>query len=94
VDALVAPSWILASKPHDQLLDLLGYRRSSVGCGRVGPASGHHAPVPAQQRLGVQQKHRPADPWQQTAQRRELRTVGGLQVGPWMLAAQHCKLVA
>jgi len=29
VDPLVAPSWVLAGKPHDQLLHLLGYRRSA-----------------------------------------------------------------
>ena len=94
VEALVAPPRVLATKPDDQLLHLTGDRRSALGCDRVGPASGHHAPVPAQQRLGVHQQHRPADPWEQTAQRREQRTVGGQQAGPWMLAAQHCKLVA
>jgi hypothetical protein len=35
-----------------------------------------------------------ARPWEQPAQRREQRTVGGLSAGPWMLAAQHRKLVA
>jgi len=81
VDPLVAPSWVLASKPHDQLLQLLGYRRSSVGCGRVGPAPTHHAPVPAQQCLGPHQEHRPTRPREQTAQRREQRTIFRLQVG-------------
>ena len=33
-------------------------------------------------------------PWEQPAQRREQRPVGGLQAGPWMLAVQHHKLVA
>src|SRR5215218_10682064 len=87
VDPLVAPPRILASKPHDQLLRLVGYRRPSVGGGGVGPATGHHAPVPAQQRLGPHKKHRPARPWEQAAQRRKQRTVGGLQAGSWMLAA-------
>ena len=94
VDPLVAPSWVLASKPHHQLLHLLGYRRSSVGGGRVRPATGHHAPVPAQQRLRSHQEHRPARPWEQPAERREQCTILWLQAGPWMLATQHRKLVA
>jgi hypothetical protein len=87
VDPLVAPPRILASKPHDQLLRLVGYRRPSMGGGGVGPAPADHAPVPAQQRLGLHQEHRPARPWEQPAQRRKQRPVGGLQAGPWMLAA-------
>jgi hypothetical protein len=57
------------------------------------PAPGHHAPVPAQQRLGLHQEHRPAHPWEQTSQRCKQRAVPGLQAGPWMLAAQHSKLM-
>jgi hypothetical protein len=51
-------------------------------------------PVPAQQSLGSYQKDRPSYPWEQPAQRREQRTVGGLQAGPWMLAVQHRELLA
>jgi hypothetical protein len=94
VDALVAPPRVLAGKPHDQLLHLVGDRRAAVGGRRVGPAPTDHAPVPAQQGLRPHQEHRPTRPREQTAQRREQRTVFRLQAGPWMLAAQHHKLVA
>jgi hypothetical protein len=36
----------------------------------------------------------PANPWEQPAQRRKQRSVGGLQAGPWLLAAQHREFVA
>jgi hypothetical protein len=62
--------------------------------GRVGPVSADHAPVPAQQRLWLHQEHRPTCPWEHPAERRKQRTVLWLQAGPWMLAAQHRKLVA
>ena len=39
------------------------------------------APGPAQRRLGPHQKHRPARPWEQPAQRRKQRPVGGLRRG-------------
>jgi hypothetical protein len=94
VDPLVAPPRILVGKPHDQPLHLVGDRRPSLVGGRVGPASGHHAPVPAQQRLGLHHEHRPPRTWEQAAQRRKQRAVGGLQAGPWLLAAQHRELVA
>jgi hypothetical protein len=89
VDPLVAPSGILAGKPYDPLLHLLGHRRTSPGGGRVGPAPAHHAPAPAQQRLRPHAEHRPTRAWKQTAQRREHRTILWLQAGPWMLATQH-----
>jgi hypothetical protein len=60
VDALVAPPRVLAGKPHDQPLHLVSDRRPSLAGGRVGPAPGHHAPMPAQQRLRRDQEHRPA----------------------------------
>jgi hypothetical protein len=94
VDALVAPSRVLAGKPDDELLDVVRERRPSHAGARVGPAPANHAPVPAQQRLGLHQEHRPARPWQQPAERREQRSVGGLQPGPGVLAAQHRQLVA
>jgi hypothetical protein len=57
VDRLVAPSWVLAGKPHDQLLHLVGYRGPSVARrntrisislasadrNRAGPAQGRGA---------------------------------------------------
>ena len=57
-------------------------RRPSHAGARVSPAPADHAPVPVQQRLGLHQEHRPARPWQQPAERREQRSVGGLQPGP------------
>ena len=93
MDALVAPARVLAGKPDDQLLDVVRERGPSHVGGRVGPTPADHAPVPAQ-RLRLHQEHRPARPWEQPAERREQRPVGGLQPGPWMLATQHRKLVA
>jgi hypothetical protein len=75
-------TWV-TDAPADDDVDPVGSRG-----GRVGPVSADHAPVPAQQRLRLHQEHRPARPWEQPAQRRQQRTVTGLQVRPWMLAAQ------
>jgi hypothetical protein len=94
VDALVARPRVLAGKANDQLLHLLGDRRSAGGGGRVGPVPADHAPMPAQQRLVPYQEHRPARRWEHPAQRRQQRTVGGLQARPRVLAAQQRKLVA
>jgi hypothetical protein len=93
-DSLVAPPRILRGEPHDQLLHLVRDRRSPHGHGRVGPPSAHHAPVPAEQRLRLDQEHRPAGPREVAAQRREQRAILGLQSWPRMLATQHRKLVA
>jgi hypothetical protein len=93
-DPLVAPPRILAGKSHDQLLYLVGHRRSSHGHGRVGPPPTDHTPMPAQQGLGPHQELRPASPRELTAQCREQGTIVRLQPWPWMLPAQHRKLVA
>jgi hypothetical protein len=56
--------------------------------------SADHAVVPSQQRLGRDHEDRPSGPGQETAQRRQQRTVFGLELRPWVLAAQNCQLVA
>jgi hypothetical protein len=50
--------------------------------------------MPAEQRLGPYQEHRPAWSWELTAQCREQGTIFGLQARPRTLATQHRKLVA
>jgi hypothetical protein len=92
-DPLVAPPRILAGEPNDQLLHLVGNRWPSPRCRRVGPPPTHHAPVPAEQRLRLDQEHRPADPTDVAAQRREQGAIFGLQPGPWMLATQDREFV-
>jgi hypothetical protein len=57
-DPLVAPPWILSSEPEDQLLHRIGnWRSSSTRSGWVGPPSAHQAPMPGEQRLGLDQEH-------------------------------------
>ena len=58
VDPLVAPAWVLASKPDDELLEVVRERGPSHMGARVPPAPADQAPVPAQQRLGLHQEHR------------------------------------
>jgi hypothetical protein len=61
---------------------------------RVGPRAGDQPPVPAQQRVGLHDKARPARPRQQTADRGEQRPISRLQPGMWDLAAKDGDLVA
>ena len=78
----------------DQLLNVVVHRRSSWSAAWVGPGAGDHAPVPAQQRLGLDEEARPAGPGQDAAERREQGPVGRLQPGSRRLAAQDDELVA
>jgi hypothetical protein len=93
-DALVAPPWVLGGQPHDHGLDLVGNRWSAAWPGWIGPMSAHHAAVPSKQRLGRDHEDRPSGPGQETTERRQQRTVVGLELRPWVLAAQNCQLVA
>jgi hypothetical protein len=56
LDALVAPSGVLSGQADDQLLDLLVQRRPADLAVRVGPRAGGQPPVPAQQRVGLDEK--------------------------------------
>jgi hypothetical protein len=50
--------------------------------------------VPPQDRVWRHQEDRPAPTSKHAAQRREQRTIGGLELGSLDLAAQHLELVA
>jgi hypothetical protein len=60
---------------------------------RISPRAGDQPPVPAQQRVGLDDEARPAGPGQDAADR-EQRPVGGLEPWSWGLAAQDGELVA
>jgi hypothetical protein len=60
----------------------------------VGPRPGQEPPVPPQQRLGRDEEARPAGPGQHAADRSEQGPVGGLELGPRALAAEHGELMA
>ena len=60
LDALVAPARVLPGQADDQLLHLLVQRWSPGPAVRVGPGAGDQPPVPAQQRLGLDEEARPA----------------------------------
>ena len=55
---------------------------------------GDQLPVPAQQRVGLDEEARPAGSGEDAADRGEQGAVGGLQPRAWNLAAQHAELVA
>jgi GNAT superfamily N-acetyltransferase len=56
LDALVAPARILPGQPDDQVLELLVERRSPCSAVRVGPGAGDQPPMPAQQRLRLDEE--------------------------------------
>jgi hypothetical protein len=61
---------------------------------RGGPTAGNQAPVPAQQRLGLDEEAGPAGPGRHPADRGQQRPVSGLQPGTWGLPPQHGQLMA
>ena len=93
-DPLAAPPRILPGEPDDQLLHRVGNWRPSTRSSRVGPPLAHHAPMPGEQRLGLDQAHRPAGSREMAAQRCQQGPILGLQPGPWILATQHRQFVA
>jgi hypothetical protein len=93
LDRLVAPARIFPGQMHDQRLHLLIQRRSPWSA-RIGPGAGDQATVPAQQRLRLDKEAGPARSGQDAADRSQQGTVGGLEPGPWDLAAQDAELVA
>ena len=93
LDALVAPAWVLPGQTDDQLLDLLIQWRSSRST-RVGPGAGDQPPMPAQQRVGLDEEARPTGSGEDAADRGEQGAVSGLQPRAWNLAAQHAEPVA
>jgi hypothetical protein len=93
LDALITPARILAGQADDQLLDV-GIQLRPARCKmRIGPGTCDQPPVPAQQRLGLDEEAGPAGPGQRTAEGGEQRPVGGLQRRSWDLAAEHAELV-
>jgi hypothetical protein len=75
-------------------LHLLVERWSAGLAVRISPRAGDEAPVPAQQRVGLDEEAGPAGPGQDAADRGEQRPVGGLEPWSWGLAAQDGELVA
>jgi hypothetical protein len=93
LDTLVAPARILPGQTHDQRLHVLIQRRSPWSA-RIRPRAGDQATMPAQQRLRLDKEAGPARSGQHAADRSQQGTVGGLEPGPWDLAAQDAELVA
>jgi len=58
------------------------------------PFAGDQLPVPSQDRVRGHQKGRPAPAGKRPAQQRQDCAIGGSELGPLDLAAQHLKLVA
>jgi hypothetical protein len=92
-DPLVASPRVLPRESQDQLLYRVGNRWASPRRRPVGPPSAHHAPMPAEQRIGLDQEHRPAGSRELAAQRCQQGAILGLQPGPWMLATQDPEFV-
>jgi hypothetical protein len=81
LDALVAPPGVVPGQADNQVLDLLVQRRPASLAMRVGPCTGDQSPVPAQQRVGLDEEARPAGPREQAADRGEQGPVCRLQPG-------------
>jgi hypothetical protein len=63
-DALIAPSWILARYPQDQLANL-EIDRPSPGAVTIRPTPGDQSTMPLEQRGRLDDEHRPDRTWQQ-----------------------------
>ena len=94
MEALVAPTGVLGGQADNQLLQVPVEWWSSWLAVRIGPGAGDQSPVPAQQRLRVDQEAGPAGSGQRAADGGEQGSVGGLQPGSWELAAEDGELVA
>jgi hypothetical protein len=94
LDPLIAPARIFPGQPDDQLLYIWVQRRPPGLAVRVGPCAGDQPPVPAQQRVGLHEKARPAFSGQRAAEGGEQGPVGGLQPGTWGVPTQGGELVA
>ncbi len=94
LDASVTPAGGSPGQPHDHRDDVLGERWTAASTVGLRPLAGHQAPVPPQDRARRHQEARPACAGKRLAQRREDRTIGGLELGVLHLAAQHAELVA
>src|SRR6266536_2802283 len=94
LDALVAPARVLSGQPQDQRHHMVGEWRTTAPMVGLGPFAGDQPAVPPQDRVRRHQEDRPALAGKRSAQRREECTIGGLELGPLDLAAQHLELVA
>jgi hypothetical protein len=72
---------------------MVGEWRTTASTVGLGPFAGDQPAVPSQERVRRHQEDRPASAGKRSAQRQEC-TIGGLELGPLDLAAQHPKLVA
>jgi len=73
---------------------MVGERRTTDSTVRLGPFAGDQPLVPPQDRVRRHQEDRPASARKRAAQRREERSIGGMELGSFDLAAQHTDLVA
>jgi hypothetical protein len=88
LDPLVSPAVVLGGEPLDQDGDLGADRRPSRAV-RVGPLLSDQATVPPQDGARGDQPVRPQPSGQMPDQRGEDRSVGPVQPGPGLGAAQH-----
>jgi hypothetical protein len=93
LDPLVSPAVILGGELPDQRGDLGTDWRAS-GAVRVGPLLCDQVAVSSQDGTGRDQPVRLHLPWQEPDERSEDRTIGPVQTGPGMGAAQHGNLVS
>jgi hypothetical protein len=90
----VAPAWILARKPHDELSHPILDRRTARTPPGPRPLPTHEFPMPAQQRLGRHDQPTSAPTREQSGQRREEGTIGCFQRGARLLASEHHELMS
>jgi hypothetical protein len=90
----VAPAWILARKPHDELSHPILDRRTARPPPGPRPLPTHEFPMPAQKRLGRHDQPTSAPTREQSGQRREEGTIGCFQRGARLLASEHHELMS
>ena len=94
MDPPVAPGWILLRQPEDQRCGSLRDAGPTGLAGRVGPALGDKFPVPAQQRLWLNEEAPEPLAGEQSCESRQNRPVGRLQSRSMDLASKDAHLMA
>jgi hypothetical protein len=79
---------------QDQRHQVVIERRTTGSMAGPGPFTGDQPPVPPHNRVRRHQEDRPAPARKRSAQYRQQRTIGGSELGPLDLPAQHLELVA
>jgi hypothetical protein len=93
LDALIAPSWVLAGETHDRVADLRVVGWPTWASMRIRPMLGDEPAMPRQQRRGFHQEDAPTWPGKDPTRRGKEDTVDVAKLRATHLPPQHPKFV-